>query len=220
MFVYAKNMQLAMKDKLRRSGMAAAAGLVMVIAAGFLLAALWTYFAHHLHWGPLGASLAIGGGLVVIAVILLLMARSERHATPTTDDLKDEVSQHLNLMANTAVTKATDAADLAARRASQVAGEFLDLAENKVHSVADNLTYRASRFADQTEARVQGAVGRFGLSNGAGGADGAPEAKSNLATLTPVLGAFAVGITLASRLQNWRHADDRDQDRDDEDNYL
>ena len=60
MFDYARNMQLALSDAGRRAGMKAAAGVVALIGAGFLVAALWTFLAYHLHWGSLGASLAIG----------------------------------------------------------------------------------------------------------------------------------------------------------------
>ena len=41
MFDYARNMQLALTDRLRRAGLMAGAGAVLLIAAGFLLAALF-----------------------------------------------------------------------------------------------------------------------------------------------------------------------------------
>ncbi|MTH63602.1 phage holin family protein [Paracoccus shanxieyensis] len=218
MFAYARNMQLALSDKLRRAGLASAAGIFLLVGAGFLLAALWTFLARNMGWGPLHASLAIGGGSVVIALILVLMARRERHAAPTPDELRDEVQQQLNLLADTAITRASDAADAAMGRASAKASELMGLAENRAHSFADDLSYRATRMVDRTEAKVQGAAmrmgedaaRRFGISpailqvgrrRDAG--EGGP-----VSTFAPLLGAFAVGITLASRVQDWRHRDD------------
>lgn len=231
MFVYAKNMQLALSDKLRRAGLAAGAGVVLILGAGFLLAALWTWLAYHLGWGSLGASLAIGILMVVIGVIFLMMAKHERHPVPSTDELKLEVQQQLHLAADTALAKASDAADQAVDRAASKANELLDTAESKahalfdtaehkVHSVADNLAYRANRFADQAEARVYGTargVGeataqRLGFASrpspGAAGQGGDDASPSRAAPFAPVLGALAIGITLANRLQHRRHRDD------------
>lgn len=230
MFAYAKNMQLALSDKLRRTGLAAGAGVVLMLGAGFLLAALWTYLAYHLGWGSVVASLAIGGALVVIGLICLIMAKRERHRAPTADELKSEVSEQISLMANTAISRASDAADAAFGRANDTANEFLQRAEHKAHSVADDLSYRANRFADHAEAKVYGSARHMGektaqtfgispqlmrmasekLGNGKG---------SNAATLAPVLGAFAIGITLASRFQDWRHRDDAAYPEDDDDYY-
>lgn len=221
MFAYTHKMQLALSDKLRRAGLAAGAGVVLVLGAGFLLAALWTFLAHHLHWGPLGASLAIGGGLVLIGLICVIMAKSERHPTPSTDELKAEVQEQLHLMADTALSKASVAADTALERASDKAVHLMDRAEQKVHLVADDLGYRANRMAENAEARVFGAARRVGEDTAArfGIAPGASRRtaetlgrlrQSNAATLAPVLGAFAIGITLASRVQDWRHRDDPD----------
>ena len=44
MFAYARNMQLALGDKLRRAGLTAGAGVFLLIGLGFLLAALrWSW---------------------------------------------------------------------------------------------------------------------------------------------------------------------------------
>lgn len=219
MIAYAKNMQLALSDRFRRAGLAAGAGLMMAVAVGFLMAALWTYLADHLHWGSMLASLAIGGGLVVIGLICLMMAKRERHRTPTTEELRTEVAEQLNVMTNAAINRASDAADLAFGRVADKAGDLLNVAENKAHSVADDLSYRANRFADQAEAKVYGtargmgeaAASKLGISPHLvrlAGAKLGPERVSNAAAIAPLLGAFAVGITLASRLQEWRHRDD------------
>lgn len=242
MFAYTSKLQLALSDKMRRAGLAAGAGVVLVIGAGFLLAALWTYLAHHLGWGSLGASLAIGGVMVLIALTFLMMAKTERHRTPSTDELRAEVQQQLNLLADTALEKASVAADQtldraltaaddALDRASDKAIHLMDRAQQRVHSVVDDLGYRASSVADQAEARVYGTARRVGeetaerfgvlssaVSRGAGKVMDKAN-SSNAATLTPVLGAFAVGITLASRLQAWRHRDDDEEWDDDDDQY-
>lgn len=220
MFAYTRNMQLAVSDKLRRAGLAGVGGVVLLIAAGFLLAALWTFLARNLHWGPLGASLAIGAALVVVGLILLSLAGRERHRVPSTDELKAEVEQQLHLIADTALGKASDAADAALERASDKASHLMERAEQKVHAVADNLGYRANRFADQAEARVYGTARQVGEATAERLGFSTAQAKgvadrvrgSNAAALAPVLGAFAVGITLASRLQDWRHRDDPEDD--------
>ena len=105
MFAYARNMQLALGDKLRRAGLTAGAGVFLLIGLGFLLAALWTWLAHHLGWGALGASLAIGSGFVAIGLILLLLARNERHPLPTPDELKTEVEAQVSGMADAAIAR-------------------------------------------------------------------------------------------------------------------
>lgn len=230
MFAYTSKLQLALSDKLRRVGLAAGAGVVLVIGAGFLLAALWTFLARNMGWGPLGASLAIGAALVVIGLICLLMARVERHPTPSTDELKTEVQEQLNLMADTALTKASAAADAALERASDKASHLMDRAEQKVHLVSDDLGYRANKLADNAEARVFGAARRLGDSTAARfgvspqmsrrAGDTLRQVRgSNAAAFAPLLGALAIGITLASRFQDWRHRDeqeDRPEDWDDD----
>lgn len=215
MFDYARNMQLALTDKLRRAGMLAVAGLAALIAAGFLLAALWIWLAWHLLWGPLLASLAIGAGFLLIALGLMLVAGKERHPTPTTDELKAEVEHRLMVAADLAVEKVTGAADMAMDRASEKAEHLAEATRQRVHSVVDDLSYRADRLADRAEARVHGAARGLGES-AARGLGLPPDAveravsgasQSRAAPFMPLIGAFAVGLTLASRLR--RRDDDR-----------
>ncbi|MFT4013070.1 MAG: phage holin family protein [Paracoccus sp. (in: a-proteobacteria)] len=211
MFAYTRNMQLALTDKLRRAGLMAGAGVLFALAAGFLLAAVWVFLAHNLHWGPLWASLAIGGALLLIGLICLAVAGREKHPVPSTDELKSEVQEQLHLMADAAMAKASDKVEVTIGKAADRASQLLDRAEQKAHSMADDVNYRASRLADGAEARVYGAARRMGdeaaqrlgFAARPGG-----ERPSNLRSLAPVLGAFALGITLASRLQDWRHQDD------------
>ena len=199
MFAYARNMQLALTDKLRRAGITAGAGLFLLLGLGFLLAALWTWLAHHLGWGALGASAAIGGGFLVIGAILLLVARKERHKAPTTDELKSEIETQVNQMADAAISRASAAADATFARVSGKAGRMMGLAGQKVNSAADSLSYKADRYAD----RAEGSARRMARDLG----DKTRNAP-NAAVIAPLIGAFALGITLAGRVQDWRHRRD------------
>jgi len=220
MFAYTRNLQLALTDKLRRAGLMAGAGVALLVAAGFLLAALWTWLAYHLHWGPLWASLAIGAGFLLIGIILMLAGGKERHPTPSTDELKAEIEEQLHLAADAAVEKVSGLADRTLDRASEKAGEMVDRASQRVHSVADTLAYRADRFADRTEARVVGAVRKAGESASrklglpADAAERVAQGatQSRAAPFVPLIGAFAIGMTLASRLGGRRSEDDWDGD--------
>ncbi|TWI28244.1 hypothetical protein [Paracoccus sulfuroxidans] len=95
-------------------------------------------------------------------------------------------------------------------------------AENRLHSFADTVSYRADRFAETTEHKVQDLATRVGETAAKVGltsenarkvseqvSEKVEQAKaSNLAAVAPVIGAFAVGMTLATRLQGWRHRGD------------
>lgn len=217
MFTYARNVKLATSDKVRRAGIAVGAGVLLAIAAGFLLAALWSYLAYSLGWGAVAASLVIGVAMLALSLILFSMARTERHPMPSVDDLRHEVGQQMNLMANSAINKASDAAESVMDHASVKAGEVLGLAENKAHAVADDLSYRANRMADRAEARAYGAARDLGenAARGLGLKPGTRPAgdearQPGRASLAPYIGALAVGITIASRLQGRRN---RDRDR-------
>ena len=98
MFDYARNMQLALTDVARRTAMKVAGGVVIVLGAGFLLAALWTFLADTLGWGPLWASLAIGVLFVVIGLVVMSRGGQVKHPVPTTDDLKAEVGKKADLV--------------------------------------------------------------------------------------------------------------------------
>lgn len=226
MFDYARNMQLALADTGRRVAFKAAAGVVALLGAGFLLAALWTFLADNLDWGPLGASLAIGLLFVVIGVVLLMMSKTVKHPVPSTDELRAEVEERVSL-----------ATDAALEKARIKATEVVDTVENRVHALVDDVSFRAAKFADDAEAKVQGFT-----RNVVGDTVGQAAAKvgltpqflsdaqetlgrvkdSRAATIPPVLGAFAIGIALASKFQNWRHSDDYDDyyHEDEDDSYY
>jgi len=221
MFDYARNMQLALSDAGRRIAMKAAAGAAFALAAGFLLAALWTFLARNLGWGPLGASLAIGILFVIGGVVLLSMSKKVEHPVPGTDELKAEVETRLSL-----------ATDAALEKARVKATEVVDTVENKVHSLMDEAAFKAEKFASDAEAKVQGftrnvagqAAQKVGLTPRflAEAQDTVERVKSsNAATIPPLLSAFAIGIAIANRVQAWRHSDDgRGYDPQDDEGYI
>lgn len=215
MFDYARNMQLAISDAGRRVAMKAAAGVVVLLGAGFLLAALWTFLADNLDWGPLGASLAIGLLFVIIGVVLMSMSKTVKHPVPSTDELKAEVETRVSL-----------AADAALEKARLKATEVVDSVEDRVHALVDDVSTRAARFADDAEAKVQnfthGIAGQAARKVGltpqffSQAQDTFDRAKtSNAATIPPLMGAFAIGVALASKLQGWRHREDYYDEYDD-----
>lgn len=212
MFDYAQRLQLALKDTARRSAMKAAAGVILAVAAGFLVAALWSFLAHDMGWGPALASLAVAALFIVAGLILFMMSKKTKHEMPTTDDLKREVEARVSLAADAAVEKARSEAE-----------RVVDMAGNKVSSLMDEASYRATKLADDTERRV------FGVARSAAQAVGFTQSNldtvrskvedaqdtlsransSNAASMAKLLGAFAIGVTLAAKLR----------ERDDEDDY-
>lgn len=225
MFDYARNMQLALSDAGRRVAFKAAAGVLALIGAGFLVSALWTLLAHddYLGWGPLWASVAIGALFVIVGAVLVSMSRTVKHPVPSTDELRAEVETRVSL-----------AADAALEKARVKATEVVDTVENRVYSLVDNVSERANQFADTAEAKVHGltrnvagtAARKVGLTpqflSDAQDTIGRVK-ESNAATIPPLIGAFAVGIAIASRVQSWRHRDDDgdyDADDFDEDRYY
>lgn len=220
MFDYARNMQLALSDAGRRVAMKAAAGAVFALAAGFLLAALWTFLARNLGWGSLGASLAIGILFVIVGVVLLSMSKKVEHPVPSTDELKAEVETRLSL-----------ATDAALEKARVKATEVVDTVENKVHTLMDNAAYKAEKFASDAEAKVQGftrnvagqAAQKVGLTPGffADAQNTVDRVKhSDMVTIPPLLSAFAIGIAIANRIKGRRQSDDHHDDRYDDDDYY
>lgn len=220
MFDYAQRLQLGLADVARRSAMKGVAALVIAVGAGFLLAALWSFLAHDLGWGPAVASLVIGGSFVAVGLILLAISSRRRYRMPTTDDLKREVEERINL-----------AADAAVDRARAEALRLVDMAGNKAHALMDDASYRATKFADDAERRVYGFTRNAAQSVGLNaenisaakqGAHDAAEgarraANSNAGSMAKLISAFAVGVTLAAKLQETRR---RPPSRHDDDSSL
>lgn len=200
MFDYARKMQLAASDLGRRAGLKAGAGVLGLIAAGFLIAALWTLLARTFGWGPLWASLVIGVLFLIVAGILWGMSNAVKHPAPSTDELKREVE-----------ARATMAAEAAIDKAQVKAREVVDIAENKAVALIDQARYKAESFVNDTEAKVQrftrqtvdNTARKVGLTPDLvdDAKDLADRAKSSRAMpAATVIGAFAVGLALASRL--------------------
>lgn len=220
MFDYARNMKLALADTMRRSALKAAAGVVMALGAGFLLAALWSFLATELGWGSMLASLTIGGIFVFIGGIVLMTAGRVRHAPPTSDDLKAEIQARVDMVADATIG-----------RARNEATRFVDMAEARVHGLIDRATGEATRVVGDAERSVRnlahGTVDKVtetaekvGLTSrnlhaaqdAAGDAlDSARRAAdSNAGSMAKLAGAFGVGLALASKVQDWRRSDDID----------
>lgn len=215
MFDYAQRLQLALKDTARRSAMKVVAGLVLAIAAGFLIAALWSFLAHDLDWGPALASLGVAVLFILIGVVLFVMSKRTQHEMPTKEDLRKEVEARVTL-----------AADAAVERARAEADRMLDKAGNKVSSLMDEASYRANKLADDTERRVFGAARNaaqaVGFTSGniqtvrhkvEDARDTLSRANSsNAASMAKLIGAFAIGVTLASKLREQQNDDDYEDD--------
>lgn len=207
MFDYARNMKLAAQDVLRRSAISAAAGAVILVGIGFLLAALWTYLATGLGWGAMNASLAIGGGFTLIGAIMLLVGGRPVHKPPTTDDLKREIEARLTL-----------ATDAAANRARQEVMKVVDGAADRASALLDRAGDKASRLVGDTGDSIRDTARMAGLSAENIEAvketaqDYAHQAKeaanSNAGSMAKLIGAFAIGVTLAAKLKGRRDAYD------------
>lgn len=214
MFDFAQNMQRAIADRARGVGLKAAAGLVAAVALGFLLAALWSFLAHNLDLGPALASLVIGVVLIAIAAILIVISRP-RQAMPTTDDLKREVEARISL-----------ATDVAVDRARSEAARMVDMAGNKASSLMDEAGYRAAKLAGDAERRVFGTVRDTARAVGLttettrdvkrefrnAKASATRAANTNAGSMAKLIGAFAVGVTLASTLSERRNRTEFDED--------
>ncbi|MFC0200467.1 phage holin family protein [Paracoccus rhizosphaerae] len=199
MFDFARRVQLAAGDAARRTALKVAAAVVGLVASGFLLAALWSFLADTLEWGAALASLSIGAGLAVIAGLLIVLSSRRRHEMPTTDDLKREVQARASL-----------AADAAVDRARSEALRIANMAEERAHALIDEASSRAGQMAEDAERRVSGTLRSVGLgSTGSpASADRAHHPLAPSAMTGKLIGAFALGITLAAKIQERRRDHD------------
>ncbi|WP_405405517.1 hypothetical protein [Paracoccus sp. Ld10] len=218
MFDFARRVQEAAGDTVRRTAIKAVAGVTGLVAAGFLTAALWSWLATEMEWGSALASLTIGGGLIVLMIILLAASSKRRHQMPTTDDLKREVEARVSL--------ATEAAIV---RAKSEANRVIGMAESKAHSLMDEAGSRATKLASGAEQKLFGSVRETaraaGLtsSNVAAARDRVRDeghqlqqaVDSNAGSITKLVGAFAVGVTLAAALRERGRTNHPDYDVDD-----
>lgn len=222
MFDFAHNLKLAVSDRVKGAGMKAAGGAIAAVAAGFLLAALWAFLAHELGLGSALASLIVAILLIVAAAVLFVTSKP-KHPMPSTDDLKREVEARVTL-----------AADAASARARSEALRVMDMAENKAHALMDQASYRATKLADDAERKVFGTVRQGARAMGLtsenvrdakrkvehGQAGVARAANSNAGSMAKLLGAFAVGVTIAAKLSERRDDDDYDDYEFDPDDLI
>lgn len=242
MLAYARNMQLAASDLGRRVGLKVAAGVAGLLAAGFLIAALWTLLARNFGWGPLWASVGVAVLFLLVAAIAWSVSNTVKHPVPTTDELKREVEARVSL-----------ATDVALDKAHAKARQVIDDAGEKAVALMDDAGNRASAFVSDAKAKVQGFVGNVD-ERVRSFTHSAPNAVARSVGLTPeffdeaqqftdkvksskampaasLLGAFAVGLTIATKLQAARHErqdewydgddwDDEDDDDLDEDDWA
>lgn len=131
MLDYARRLRSAVSDTGRRAGLKAAAGILGTVAAGFLVAALWTFLRHHAELGSLGASLVVAL-LFAAGAGVLWMSSKVHHPVPSTDELKREVEARARL-----------AADAAVERARLTAVQVVDHAEAKAQAVVDAAAQKA-----------------------------------------------------------------------------
>lgn len=208
---YVERLRLAVGDLARRSALKTGAAVALTVAAGFLIAALWSWLATGLGWGAALASLAVGGGFVLIGAILMMFARHPRHPMPQSEDLRREVEARVTL-----------AADAAVGRAKSGAMRMVGLAGRKMTSAKDEATYRAEKMASDAGRRaaqfMRDGARDIGLDEQdlrAARARARRAADSNLGSMTKLIGAFAFGVALASRLRSGGGTNPDQTDEDD-----
>lgn len=218
MFDYVNRMQLALGDKARRAGLKAGASVALLIGAGFLLAALWSWLAWHMELGPAYASLIIGGSFAVIGLIVWAASGKERHAVPTSEDLRSEVQTRLSLATDAAIDKvkfeAGNAVDTAKTKVNSMFGGAAGSVMNVAHGAGDlaaGASQKVSRVAE---------LGSDALHEARETLDRAVEPKAGPAV--SLAGAFAVGMALSGLLARSRSKDDfyYDDEDDWEDDYI
>ncbi|MDO5529153.1 MAG: phage holin family protein [Paracoccus sp. (in: a-proteobacteria)] len=212
MLDYANRMQLAIGDTVRRTGMKAGAGVVIAIGAGFLLAGLWTFLAHHLGWGSMWASVAIGAIFVLIGVVVIMMASKVRHEVPPASDLGKEVTARLNLAADTAIDKVKTGASDAFRSAEDSVSRVIDRAGSTVNRLADTTEAKMQSFKNETLIPAARSVGLTEENYEAAKDSVHRAAQHKAAPAVGLIGAFGAGLAIASQLQQWRRRDEVDYD--------
>lgn len=186
MLDYARRLRSAVSDTGRRARLKAAAGVLSTVAAGFLVAALWTFLRHHAGLGSLGASLVVALLFAAGAGVLWVMGSKVHHPVLSTDDLKREVEARARL-----------AADAAVEKARLTAVQVVDHAEAKVHG-----------FAAKADAKVHGLTGGVATGADAGLAAVSRLVRDAKASQTATAMALAVfGVAAFSAFRNRRDED-------------
>lgn len=189
MFGFRHRIGLALGDSLRRAGFQAAAGGLLLVGAGFLTAALWSWLAHGLGWGAIHASLAIGLAFMFIGLLILALGGQRRHRMPTKDELRQEVEMQVGLVA-----------DVAAAQARKQAYRLVGKAKSRAKAFA-----RGDRERTEKEEKAVGSETK-----------GNPGKKGSTANKVMLLAAFAAGAALATRMSKRRSTDTPDDGAPDE----
>lgn len=212
MFDYVNRMQLALGDKARRAGLKAAAGVALLIGAGFLLAALWSWLAWRMQLGPATASLIIGAVFALVGLVILLISAKERHAVPTAEELRDEVQATLGLAADAAIDKvkfqAESAVEGAKAKVSSLFGGAGGTVMSAAHGAGDLAAGAGRKVAEAAE------FGGEALHDARETLDRAMETRSGPAI--GLAGAFSIGVILASLISQSRSKDDFYYDDEDD----
>lgn len=223
MFDFARRAKLALGDTARRTALKVVAGVFGLIAAGFLVAALWSWLANDLDWGSTLASLTVAGVLLLVVLILFAMSSKRKHEMPTSDDLRREVEARVSL-----------AADAAVERVRTEASNLVTMAETKATSLMDQAGTKATQFAHDAEDKLFGSIRStartVGLTSenlhaaerkvGAGTRAVGAASSSNAGSMAKLVGAFAIGVTIAASLNERRGRDDGHDDYDDPDDIF
>lgn len=146
---------------------------------------------------------------MAIGLILLLLARNERHPLPTPDELKTEVEAQVSGMADAAIARVSGAADQVVERATGKASRLMGLAGQKARSATDDLAYRARSLC--RPGRVAGLSRRGGpgmrcearLRRDDQGAD----LRAPTATIAPAFGCLCGGDHAGLAPRAWRSRD-------------
>lgn len=234
MFDYVNNMQLALQDRARSAGLKAGAGVALAIGAGFLIGALWHLLAWGLDLGPALASLIVGVIFLAVGGVVYSMSGVKREI-PSTDELKNEVEARLSLATEAALDRAKFKAEEVVDGVKHRAEEVLDSAQTRVQGIFGGVERSAKGLVADTERKVHGFEDRVAsfatdtLSGAARKVGLTPsvieEAQQTLHDATRsraapgvgLIGAFALGMTIASALAGRSEHDD---DWDDDDLYA
>lgn len=217
MLDFTRRARLAGADLGRRAGLLAGAGLLAAIAGGFLLAALWSYLAHGLHWGPAAASLALALLCLLGAAVLGLLGRARRHAMPTPADLGRELRARGVLATESVMAALRHRVALGGETARQRVFGIGDRARHGVDAAADRLDAAAARMAGKVSGADPAQSAAPGLDPAAlaAGLTAAREGAGRFVRTSPVLAlasAFAVGLVLAGAVAPADDEDDEDGD--------
>lgn len=194
-----RRFHLALSDLGRRAGLAVAGGVLMAVGAGFLLAALWSWLAHGLGWGPAAASLAVAGLCLLAALGLLLAARRARHAMPGAGDVRAEAEARARLATQAAVGAVKTRAEQARNAAGQHLQGFLDRGRYQADRAASGLDAAAEKVAEKMAGGSPGPMADP-VAEAMETARGMAEqfARSRAAPGVALVSAFAIGLALAN----------------------